>query len=175
MISLIVAADQNNAIGFENKLLCNLKDDMRHFVNTTKNKPIIMGRTTFESIGSKPLKDRFNIVLTRTPIDLIIHHTDLLEEYENLVFETFEYAKFITEQSPDAELVVIGGEQVYKLFLPYADRIYLTRIHNKFKDVDAYFPKLDMSEWEVTQEKQYLADKDNDYQFSIFILDRHTN
>ncbi|MEK1828851.1 dihydrofolate reductase [Priestia megaterium] len=65
MITLIAALDNNNAIGCENKLLCRLKDDMRHFVDKTTNKPVIMGATTFASLGNKPLKNRFNIVLTK--------------------------------------------------------------------------------------------------------------
>ncbi|MES9681679.1 dihydrofolate reductase [Gottfriedia acidiceleris] len=172
MISLIVAADSNRAIGFENKLLCRLKDDMKHFVKTTKNKPVIMGSTTFASLGNKPLKDRFNVVLTKSPMALTLQHANIIEENENLLFESLEYIKFMVEQSPDVEFMVIGGQQTYELFLPLADRIYYTSIQKKFPKADAYFPKLDVKDWTIVDSKMHLQNEDNDYPFNIYILER---
>lgn len=170
MISLIVAADENNAIGFENKLLCRLKDDMKHFIKKTKGKPIIMGYKTFASLGHKPLKDRLNIVLTRSPMALTMDHLHLVDE--NLVFESLEYIQFMIEQSKDKEIVVIGGQQTYELFLPVASRVYLTRIHHSFPEADSYFPMLDSSEWSAKLDARHAESEDNDHPFSIYTFER---
>lgn len=172
MISLIVATDQKRAIGFQNKLLCRLKDDMKHFVKTTKDKPVIMGSTTFASLGYKPLKDRFNIVLTNSPMALTLEHTKLIEENENLLFENLEYIKFMIEQSPEVEFMVIGGQQTYELFLPMTDRIYYTEIFNTFPFADAYFPKLDIKDWKIVGSERFKQNEDNEYPFNIFTLER---
>jgi dihydrofolate reductase len=172
MISLIVAADENNAIGFNNRLLCRLKDDMDHFVRTTTNKPVIMGYNTFASLGHKPLKNRFNIVLTKSPMAMTINHLHLIEENENLIFESLDYIQFMIEQSADKEFVIIGGQQTYELFLPMASRIYFTRIHHAFPKVDSYFPKLNDSDWSVTSEAYHKESEDNDHPFSIYTFER---
>ncbi|UOE58177.1 dihydrofolate reductase [Cytobacillus oceanisediminis] len=173
MISMIVAADSNNAIGYENKLLCRLKDDMKHFVRTTTGKPIIMGSNTFESLGKKPLKDRFNIVLTNSPMGLTIEHLDTIDQYENLMFEDFEFIQFMVNQSPEKEFVVIGGQKTYELFLPFASRIYLTRIHHKFENADTFFPELSLDDWFIKEfHGSGLKNEDNDQFFSLYTLER---
>lgn len=174
MISLIVASDMNHAIGYQNELLCRLEEDMKHFVKTTMDKPIIMGRKTFESLGCKPLKNRFNIVLTNNPMAMTVDHIDVLHDYSNIVFENFEMVQFMTEQSPDKEFIVIGGQQIYELFLPYASKIYLTRIHHQFKQADSFFPVLEQEEWKLTYREKfnrYMA-PEGEHAFTISILER---
>lgn len=172
MLSLIVAADRNFAIGNKNNLLCRLKTDMLHFVKTTKNKPIIMGYNTFTSLGFRPLKDRFNIVLTRSPMAMTLEHQNAIEKNENLIFESLEYVQFLIEQSKHDEFVVIGGQQIYELFLPSASKIYFTHIEHSFSDADTYFPALDPADWVITSCIPHQADEFNDYPFTRFTFER---
>lgn len=125
-LSLILSATNNNCIGSNNKLVCQLPVDMWWFVAKTVGKPIIMGRKTFESIG-RPLPHRRNIVLSRSkePINGVA------------VYDNLESA--IAEYSACPEVMVIGGGEIYKQALPLADRIYLTRI-DKEVEGDTFMP-----------------------------------
>ncbi|WP_425203805.1 dihydrofolate reductase [Priestia megaterium] len=163
-ISLIVAADENNSIGYQNKLLCNLKGDLKYFKDKTKNQTIIMGRNTYESIG-KPLPHRTNIVLTSDV------HYDLHEEvyvYNSLS----ELMKDYSEAENDEEVFVIGGANVYEQFLPLADTIYLTRIHHAFDNADTFFPKMNMDEWKRVAYEVRYEDKDNDFDYTFLTYKR---
>ncbi|MEK1828852.1 dihydrofolate reductase [Priestia megaterium] len=96
---------------------------------------------------------------------------DLIQQ-ENIVFEDFDYIQFMIEQAEDKEFMVIGGQQTYELFLPYADRMYLTYIYHDFEKVDTFFPSYDMSEWNLKDSRFYNKDENNDYSFSILTLER---
>jgi dihydrofolate reductase len=136
-ITLVVAASENNAIGLSNQLLWHLPKDMRFFKNTTWGMPILMGRNTFESMGSKPLPGRLNIVITR--------NSDWKSEGV-LVVNNLEDAIELAKKNDYLELLVIGGGQVYELALPRANKIWLTRVHCNIKG-DTFFPALG-SDWE---------------------------
>ena len=129
-ITLVVAASENNAIGLNNQLLWHLPKDMRFFKNTTWGMPILMGRKTFESMGSKPLNGRLNIIITRNKNwvneDVTVVHT--MEEATSLAIK-FSYN----------ELLVIGGGEIYEMALPLAEKIWLTRVHTTIEG-DVYFP-----------------------------------
>lgn len=172
MISLIAAADRNNAIGYDNKLLCSLKGDMKHFVSTTMGKPIIMGYKTFESLGCKPLKGRLNIVLTNSPMAMTVEHMHVLDKHENLMFESMEFILFMIEQSPETEFMVIGGQQTYELFVPMASRVYLTRIHHAFAKADSYFPRLHTDTWNLKTVLPFANDEDNEHSFNLLTFER---
>lgn len=172
MISMIVAVDRNNGIGYENKLLCKLEDDMKHFVQTTKDKTVLMGRNTFTSIGEKPLKKRVNFVCTSKPSLCNFHYRELLEKEPDLFFDVPFYFDTIMEENPEQEFVVIGGAKIYEKYLPKTTRIYLTQIHHEFENVDTFFPKLDMQEWNIVERKDYKKDENNEYDFSILTLER---
>lgn len=172
MISMIVAVDQNYGIGYKNELLCDLKDDMKHFVKTTKGKAVIMGYNTFMSLGEKPLKNRVNFVCTPSPAHCNFYYKELLEKEHDLFFDVPAYFDHIIEENPENEFVVIGGAQIYKLYLPKVDRLYLTRIHHTFENVDAFFPELDLNEWDIVDEKEFEKNEDNEYSFSILTLER---
>ena len=133
-IYMIAAVDEDYAIGYENHLLFHLKDDMKQFREKTSFKCIIMGRKTFESLpGSKPLPKRRNIVLSKT-----------LQSYEGV--EVYACLDDVMQAiDGEEEVWVIGGDSIYRLFLPYADEIYLTHIHQKAMHADAFFPRLDDS------------------------------
>lgn len=169
---MIVATDENNAIGQDNNLLCRLKDDMRHFVSMTKNKAVVMGSKTFASLGHKPLKNRFNIVLTREPMAMTAEHAELLETHDNLIFESLDYVHFLMDNSEE-EFFVIGGEQTYNVFFPRCERVYLTRIHHDFTKADAFFPFFpNPAEWTLTPLSYFPMGAGNDHAFTIFQYDR---
>ena len=155
-ITLVVAASENNAIGLNNQLLWHLPKDMRFFKNTTWGMPILMGRKTFESMGSKPLNGRLNIIITRnknwTSEDVTVVHT--MEEATALATK-FSYN----------ELLVIGGGEIYEMALPLAQKIWLTRVHTTVEG-DVYFPKLN-TEWEMVSSTQNAADEKHKFSFDF--------
>lgn len=140
IVSLIVAQGPKREIGLNNKLLWHISEDLKNFKKITTGKAIVMGRKTFESIG-KPLPDRKNIVLTRDKnfsypgLDVI---TDPLMAFD-LALEF--------NDSDESELVIIGGAEIYNIYLPFVQKIYLTEVDYK-GEADAYFPELDRSQWE---------------------------
>lgn len=132
-LSLIVATAENNVIGKDNKMPWHIPEDFKHFKEITMGKPCIMGRKTYESILDqlgKPLPGRTSIVISRTGYthEGCISASSLEEAIEKARAET------------DEEIMVIGGAQIYKLALPLADRIYLTRVHQA-PEGDAFFPE----------------------------------
>lgn len=158
-ISLIVAASANNVIGVDGGLPWRLPEDLRRFKQITMGKPMIMGRTTHESIG-RALPGRTSIVITRQP---------------NYVADGCIVVSSI-EAALDAagdvdEVMVIGGGEVYRQFLPMSDRIYLTRVQAEV-DGDTRFPELDMAEWTVTSVEEFPAGDGRALGFEIETLDR---
>jgi dihydrofolate reductase len=131
VISLIAAIDTNYGIGNEGKLLCPIPEDLQWFKQHTQKKIIVMGRATYESIG-KPLPKRVNVVLSKDKN--YQPHKDVMvrNSIDQILFE------FGNEK----ELMVIGGGTVYKQFLPYATKLYLTELHKKFT-ADTFFPEFD--------------------------------
>jgi dihydrofolate reductase len=159
MISLIVAAAENNVIGRDGRLPWHLPADLRRFKSLTMGKPIVMGRRTFESIG-KPLPGRRNIVVTRRA------------GYEAPGCEVVGSIDAALAAAVDAdEIMVIGGGDVYRQLLPRADRIFFTRVHFEC-DGDAIFPELDADEWRVAEEETHAADAANEHAFTAITLER---
>ena len=158
-ISLIVAASANNVIGADGRLPWRLPEDLKRFKAITMGKPMIMGRVTFESIG-RPLPGRRSIVLTRNE-GLTLAGCEVVATIEAAL-----------EAAGDArEVMVIGGGDIYAQFLPLADRIYLTRVRAEIEG-DAYFPELDMREWQVVDAQDYPVAAEREYGFTIETLDR---
>ncbi len=127
-ISIIAAVGKNLELGYKNKLIWNLKDDLKYFKKVTDGKTVVMGKNTFYSIG-KPLPNRKNIVLSKSE--------DIKEDVETIK----DYKKVL--DLTDNEIFIIGGSEIYKIFLPFADNLYLTEIENSFPKADCYFPKFD--------------------------------
>lgn len=140
---MIVAMGPKGEIGLDNKLLWHLSEDLKNFKKITTGKTIVMGRKTFESIG-KPLPNRTNIVLTKDA-DLKIPGVDIIND----PLMAFDIA-LEQDDSDESELVVIGGAEVYKLYLPYAHKIYLTEV-DYHGDADAFFPKFNRDEWNIVE------------------------
>ncbi len=161
IISLVVAASTNNCIGKHNKLLWRLPADMRFFKNTTWAMPVIMGRKTFESLG-KPLQGRWNIVVTRNrdwhPEGITITHT--LEE-----------AISLAAKADYKEAFVIGGGEIYRMAMPLANKIYLTRVDTVL-DGDTYFPEMDPKQWNKVSEVSFHADEKHAYNFHFQLWEK---
>lgn len=130
MISMIVACDMNNVIGYENELPWHLPEDLKYFRRITTGKTVIMGRKTYESIG-RPLPLRTNVVVSRngfTTKDDVIVVNDL--------------ELYLKDAPEESDIFVIGGEGIYKQALPYTKRVYNTKILKMFNG-DSFFPGLD--------------------------------
>jgi len=156
MISLIVAASTNNAIGKNNQLLWHLPKDLKFFKNTTWAMVVIMGRKTFESVN-KPLPGRLNIVVTTNTAwkaEGVKVATNLAEAIALAKGESFK------------EIFIIGGGEIYKQAMPLADKIYLTRVHVEL-DGDTFFPVIDEREWELISKEDFEKDDKHAYDFSF--------
>ena len=164
--AMIVAMAENGVIGCDNQLPWHLPEDLRYFKATTMGKPIIMGRKTFDSIG-RALPGRINIVVS-SQADLSLPEGVRLA---NSIEEASAIAKNICLQDGVDEIMVIGGEKIYQLFMQQTQRLYLTRV---FADVegDAQFPGFDESEWQLLQEEKYSASGNNPYDYSFCLFER---
>ncbi len=154
-LTLIVATDRQNGIGIRNTLPWRLPEDLAFFKRATTGHSIIMGRKTFDSIG-RPLPNRRNIVVTRNP--------DWSHAGVDVVRSLQQAAALVG----DGEAFIIGGAQIYAEALPLAARLIVTEIAADF-ECDAFFPKLDPSEWiETSREPHHSADNGFDYYFVIY-------
>jgi len=159
ILSIIAAMDRNRLIGNNNALPWHLPADFAHFKKITMGKPILMGRKTYDSIG-RPLPGRLNIVLTRSE-NLQIEGVE--------VVTSFQDAKKLLSESQ--ELMVIGGSGIYQLLLNEVDRIYLTIVDETFEG-DAWFPELDMQQWQQVEKVEYPADEKNHNAMQFVTLHR---
>lgn len=165
IISIVVAAAEDHAIGAGNALLWKLPNDMKFFKNTTWGMPVIMGRKTFESMSSKPLNGRLNIVISR--------QDNWAEEQEGLMFaKSLEHAIELSKDADCKEAFVIGGGEIYRQVLPITDRIYLTRVHTNCPTADTFFPSVDATKFELIEETNMEADSKHAYAYSFQIWER---
>jgi len=162
IVSMVVAAAEDNAIGKHNDLMWHLPDDFKFFKDTTIGHPIIMGRKTFQALG-KALPKRLNIVITRQPD---------FEAPAAEVVGSLEEALQLATNTGDPELMVIGGAEIYKLALPLTHRVYLTRVHATFPDADAHFPVLNPAEWHLVSTLFHPADERHQYGFTFEVWER---
>lgn len=137
MLSLIAAVARNRVIGKDNQLLWHLPEDMKYFRETTRGKPVVMGRKTWESLPGKfrPLPGRHNIVVSHNPG----------YDAPGATLTTSLEAALVAAGTTD-EVFVIGGEALYRLALPKARRLYLTELEQAY-DGDAFFPEIAGHEW----------------------------
>ena len=161
ILSLVVATDENNVIGKDNKLPWHLPNDLRYFKNLTWGMPILMGRKTFESIG-KPLPGRKSIVITRDQ-DWNYEGVEVVHNIDDAIDKAKEYDV--------KEIFVIGGAEIFNTSFSSATRIYLTRIHHNFEG-DVYFPELNNEDWNLIQNKPCMADDKNAYAHSFQVWEK---
>lgn len=160
VLSIVSAMADNRVIGINNRLPWKLPADMKWFRQHTLGKPIVMGRKTFESFGSKPLPERLNIVITReqgyvAPGAKVVHSID----------------EAIALAGDVPEIMIIGGASFYEQMLPRAQRMYLTLVHAKVAG-DAWFPQYDPTQWQEQSRSEYPADEKNPHAMSFVILER---
>lgn len=159
-LSIIAAMDQNRLIGSKNKIPWNLPADLKYFKQTTMGAPVIMGRKTFESIGF-PLPGRRNIIMTRD-------NNYSAEDCE--VFNSrAEILNNFLEQKQEA--FIIGGAEIYRLFLPDSNKLYLTIIEHEFYG-DTYFPEINWDNWRKISEKKGNKNNNNPYTYTHYVYER---
>jgi len=158
LISIIVAMDKNNLIGKMKKIPWFIPGELKRFRNITMNKPIVMGRKTHESIG-KILDGRENIVLsqnksyTKTGIKVFHNFDEIITNYKNC-----------------KEIMVIGGSEVYKIALPFTNKLYITHINEVFEG-DTWFPKLNFDDWNIIKSED-VFNNETQIQYSAKIYSR---
>ena len=159
-IHAIVAVASDWGIGRQGDLLCHLPADMKHFKEVTLGYSIIMGRKTFESFPHRPLPGRQNIVITR----------NAKWQYPGVtVVNSLEEAIAAAETDT---VFIIGGAQVYEQALPLVEVLHLTVIHARWASADAFFPALDMDEWQEVDREHHESDYRNAYEFDFITLKR---
>jgi dihydrofolate reductase len=172
ILSIISAIGNNNEIGMKNELLWDLPIDMKHFRETTSGYPVIMGQRTFESLGigpdgkpGKPLPNRRNIILTLDK--------EFKREDARVVYSILELDELLSKTtSNDEELFIIGGGQIYKLFIEKADRLYITHVDASFPDADTHFPIIEKDKWKIVKEDKHEKDEKNIYNTNFVIYEK---
>lgn len=157
-LALVAAMAENRVIGRNNQLPWRLAADLQHFKALTMGKPIVMGRKTHESIG-RPLPGRQNIVITRDPVYqaegcTVVHS----------VSEALDAA------GRDAEVMIMGGAELYRQTIDRADRLYLTLVKAEV-DGDVWFPEIDPGQWCEIGRECHVADADNEYDYDFIVMD----
>ena len=159
MITIIVAASTNNVIGMQGELPWRISDDLKRFKALTMGKPIVMGRLTWESIG-RPLPGRQNIVITRQS-GFSAQGCDVVDSP----------AAALAVAGDVEEVMVIGGGQIYDLFLPKAGRLHVTRVNTEIEG-DAFFPPIDEGEWVLVSSELHEAGEKNEFAFDFQTFER---
>jgi dihydrofolate reductase len=158
-VSLVVAVADSGVIGRDNALPWHLPEDLKHFKRVTLGKPVVMGRKTFESIG-KPLPGRQNVVVTRDANYrrdgvTVVHSADAA----------------VAAAGAAGEIMVIGGADLFRLFLPRAQRVHLTRVHGDIEG-DVRWPPLDASQWQRIAAEERPADERHAYAMSFELWEK---
>lgn len=161
-LTLISALSENYVIGKDNSLPWKLPDDMKFFMKTTTGHPIIMGRKSFQSLGSKPLKNRKNIVLTSKG-DFSAEGVETAKDIDQAIV--------LAKKNTNSTIFIIGGGEIYQQFLPFATHMILTHVHAVVEG-DAYFPSFNPEEWVVTKQELHPADERHAYAFTFTWYER---
>ena len=156
MINIIVAYDKNRGIGKDNTLVWRQSADLKRFKELTTGNTVVMGRKTFDSIG-RPLPNRSNIVISRQDIEI--------EGVE--IIKSIEEIKNIKE-----DIFIIGGGEIYKNSLIFADKIYATILDAEI-EADTWFVDVDMNDWIIESKEEYKFDEKNQYNYSFINLIRN--
>ena len=156
MISMIAAIGKNNELGKNNNLIWHFKEDMKFFKETTMGHKVVMGRKTYESLPGG-LPGREVIVISTRPVD------GNIKLYDNINSIVDKY------KNSEEEIFICGGASIYKQFLQYANKLYLTEIDSEDKEADTFFPKINKKEWK----RKKLADfEQNEIKFKMYLYER---
>ena len=156
-ISIIVAVAENNAIGKDNKLLWHISDDLKRFKKLTTGHIVIMGKKTFDSLPNGALPNRTNIVIT----------DDINDKFEDCIM-AYSIEDALDKSDDNKEIFIIGGGSIYKQFLKYANKLYLTKVHKSFEG-DVFFPEIDINEWKLIEQESFEPDDKTTFAYSYLI------
>lgn len=159
-ISIIVAIAKNFAIGKDNQLLWHIPADLKRFKRITGGLQVIMGKLTYQSLPLRPLPNRRNIVVT--------DNTGESFEGCTTVYSIEEALNLCNEQE---ESFIIGGGSVYRQFLPFCNKLYLTMVHKDF-EADTFFPQVDLTKWKLIEREDHDPDDTNDFSYSFLIFEK---
>lgn len=156
-ISIIVAMGKNGEIGCCGRLPWSLPRDMRHFRELTEGNAVLMGRKTYESIPKFPLKNRLNIIVSKS-----------IKEVEGgFVFDDITGAINLAKRQGYDRLFVIGGSSIYERMLPLCDKIFQTKVYGEFPMANVFFPKIDLDKWEIVSQTDVAKDEKNAFDMSF--------
>ncbi len=165
--SIIAAMSANHGLGKDNKMIWHIPEDLKRFKEYTLNHHIIMGRKTFESIGSKALPKRTNVVISRDVNYKVPEGVILVKSIED--------GLAIAEKNGDNEAFIIGGGEIYDQTINSVDTIYLTKLMDTF-ECDAFFPAIDFSNWKIRKNEieriKFHGFEEKKYDYEFMILDR---
>ena len=164
MITIIAAVAKNGAIGYENKLLYWLPNDLKRFKALTTGHTIIMGRRTFESLPNGALPNRRNVVVSRTRCEMRGARCEVRENTTLEYFGSLEEA--LEHTSRDEEVFIIGGASIYEQSMAIADRLCLTEIDDVPKDADAFFPDYSKG-WKVVRKEAHPKDERHAFEYAF--------
>lgn len=154
-ISIIVAIAANNAIGKDNDLLWHISDDLKRFKKLTENHFIIMGKKTYYSLPVRPLPKRTNMVIT-----------DIAEEQIDNCLMAYSINDSIEKMDAEKENYIIGGGSIYEQFMPIANKLYITRVHQDFEG-DTFFPEISLKEWKLAEKIDINDDNQNNFTYTF--------
>ena len=160
MISIIVAVSEDWGIGKDNKLLWHISEDLKRFKRLTFGNTVIMGKRTWESLPRRPLPGRRNIVLT----------DDKTENIENAV-TAYSIEDSLSKCEKNEEIFIMGGGSIYRQFMPFADRLYITHVHKK-APADIYFPEIDLKIWKITEKEVFKTDDEESIPYTYTIYEK---
>lgn len=164
MLSIIAAVAKNNVIGKDNKLLWHIPEDLKRFKRLTTGHTIIMGRRTFESLG-QVLPNRKHIVLS------IKGNINTDDENVEVISDINDLDKYINSNE---ECFVIGGGMIYQLLIPYANKMYITKIYHEYEG-DTHFPEIDENVWKLVSRQKGIKNDENPYDYEYMIFEKNSN
>jgi len=154
-ISIIVAIAGNYAIGKDNELLWHISKDLKRFKELTKGHYIVMGKRTYFSLPVRPLPHRTSLIITDVPNEVI----------DNCLM-AYSIEEAVEKMDNNNENFIIGGGSIYKQFMPLADKLYITRVHQDF-EADTFFPDISPEEWQLTEKTDVTDDPQNNFTYSF--------
>jgi dihydrofolate reductase len=160
MISIIVAIAEDNGIGKNNELLWHIPEDLKRFKRLTFGHTVIMGKKTWESLPKRPLPGRKNVVITDNSQDSFESATT-----------AFSIEDAIKKCQDEDQVFIIGGGSIYRQFMPFADRLYITHIHKK-APADIYFPVIEAEIWEPVEKEEHNMDEKDGIPYSNVVYQR---
>jgi len=160
MISIIVAVSEDLGIGKNNELLWHIPEDMKRFKKLTMGKTVIMGKKTWESLPRRPLPGRTNIVITDQPG----------EQFEGAV-SVYSIDEAIRKCRKEDEAFIMGGGSIYRQFMQFADRLYITHVHKK-APADIFFPEINPEIWKAVEKEEFRVNEDNLIPYTYTIYER---